>query len=94
VANGKEITAFALNTLRGLTIAAVLGMLGVAGTQRVIANQVTTNKETLERNQPVIDSVDVLKAAVADLEKDLEKLDKKMDNQHNAVIDAIKDIRR
>jgi len=94
VANGKEITAFALNIVRGLTITAVLGMITVAATQRVIANQVENNKKVLEKNQPVVDSVDVIRASVIDLEGDLEKLDRKMDKQHEAVMDAIKEIRR
>jgi hypothetical protein len=90
MSNGKEISAIALNIIRGLVIAAILGVAAMAGTQLVLSNRVATAEEIQKKNQPVIDSVDVIKAAVVNLEKDIEKLDKKIDAQHKEVMAAIR----
>lgn len=91
--NGKEITSFALNTLRVLLVAGILGLVGMAGTQLVLSNRIEAAEDTQKENQPIIDSVDVLKAAVEDIEEDIEKIDKKIDRQHKETLDAIKEIR-
>ena len=93
MANGKEITSTAWGIIRALVIAAVLGAATVAATQIALVNRVETAEKVQEKNQPAIDSIDVLKAAVVDLEKDFEKLDAKMDDQHKEVLDAIRGAR-
>ncbi len=88
--NGKEITSAAINLIRGLIFAAVIGVAGIAATQIALVSRVETTEAVQKKNQPIIDSVDVMQKSIEDLEKDFEKLNTKIDAQHTEVLDAIR----
>jgi len=87
---GKELTSAALTIIRTLLVVAILGVAGMAFTQVALVNRVETTEEVQKKNQPIIDSVDVMQKSVEDLEKDFENLNTKIDTQHTEVLRAIR----
>ena len=89
--NGERtISTLALGGLKWLAGIFTVGGVGLAIAQGITENRVTTLEDTAERNQPVIDSIDVMQFEIKSIRIDVEDLAEKMDAQHAEVMRAIR----
>ena len=90
MANGdKAISNAAINAIRVLVVVFIVGGVGLAVAQGLADNRLDTVEHIQDKNQEVIDSVDVMQRDISEIQEDLEDLNTKVDNLPAAVLQAI-----
>ena len=85
----RVVSGLALGAMKWLAAAFVLGGVGLALAQGVTGSKVETLKDTAERNQPAIDSIDVIDSRVTALEKGVSDINAKLDSNQRELLNAI-----
>lgn len=79
-----------------LVVAFVLGGIGVLYAQAQTSALASTNHEQLERNQPIIDNVDVMQRDIGELQTDVSEIKsilEKQDEKQDDILDAIRELK-